>query len=284
MSDNSPNEDTEIAIGALSNLYDFIFYYKNTYDVGHDKNSFYVMQLPEADYVWLLGDSLLLKEGAIKNILGTIEKHEPGIISVNAVNRDLDKESRLYTDPNAVLNDLGWHITLTGSTIYSRAAFSVIDQFDPKCFKNFPQLALIFNFLSRDCAFFWDNNKWIESSPQKKGYWVNMMFSIFIDDWSTAIRNLPQTYSDEIKEKVIIEHSYRSNIFGFRALLKAKFLGVYNFAIFKKYKMALLCHSKLPSLILVFIALFPNVLLKMFFQIKEKKILAFKFMFRRKNC
>lgn len=276
VSDNSSNDDTESIIGELKKQYEFIFYYKNTDDLGHDKNSFYVAQLPESDYVWLLGDSLLLKKGTIKNILNTIEKHKPGIISVNTVNRDLDKESRLYTDSNAVLNDLGWHITLTGATLYSRAALSTINQFNPKSYKNFPQLALIFNFLSKDCAFFWDNNKWIVSSPQKKGYWVSTMFSIFIDDWSRAIRSLPQTYSQEIKEKVIIEHSHKSNIFGFRALLKAKFLGAYNFSTYKKYRVALSIHSKLPSLILVFIALFPKVILKIFFQLKTYKILAYK--------
>jgi abequosyltransferase len=279
VSDNSSNDDTESIIGELKKRYEFIFYYKNTDDLGHDKNSFYVAQLPESDYVWLLGDSLLLKEGTVKNILGTIEKHKPGIISVNTVNRDLDKESGLYTDSNAVLDDFGWHITLTGATIYSRAALSNINQVDPQSFKNFPQLSLIFNFLSKDCSFFWDNNKWIESSPQKKGYWVSTMFSIFIDDWSRAIRNLPETYSQEIKEKVIIEHSHKSNIFGFKALLKAKFLGAYNFATYKKYRSELSSHSKLSSLILLFIAFFPKVILKILFQLKTYKILAYKVMF-----
>lgn len=271
VSDNSSNDDTESIIGELKKRYEFIFYYKNTNDLGHDKNSFYVAQLPETEYVWLLGDSLLLKEGTIKNILGTIEKHHPRIISVNTVYRDLDIESGLYTDANAVLDDLGWHITLTGATIYSRAVLSTIIQVDPQSFKNFPQLSLIFNYLANDCSFYWDNNKWIEASPKKKGYWVNTMFSIFIDDWSSAIRNLPQTFSQEIKEKVIIEHSHKSNIFGFKALMKAKFLGAYNFMTYKKYRVALSSHSKLSSLVLLFIALFPKVILKIFVQLKANK-------------
>ena len=100
------------------------------------------------------------------------------------------------------------------------------------------------------------------------------MFSIFIDDWSSSIRNLPQTYSQEIKEKVIIEHSHKSNIFGFKALLKAKFLGAYDFVTYKEYRGELSSHSKLPSFILLFIALFPQFILKILFQLKANKILA----------
>jgi abequosyltransferase len=140
---------------------------------------------------------------------------------------------------------------------------------EPDNFKNFPQLALIFNFLAKGCYFFWDNNKWITASPGKKGYWVDTIFSIFVDDWSNAVRNLPRSYNHEIKEKVIIEHSLKSNIFCFKSLLKARFFGAYNFRLFRKYKMILSSHSTLPSFILLFIALFPRVLLQAYFFIKK---------------
>ena len=270
VSDNSSDDKTEKIVYELKKQYGFIYYYRNRTDLGHDKNSFYVAQLPESEYVWLLGDSLKVKVGAIKNILEIIETHNPGIISVNAVGRDLDKKSRLYREPNAVLNDLGWHITLTGATIYSKKALSTINKVVPQNFRNFPQLSLIFNYLSEDGSFFWDNKKWIGASPKKQGYWVRTMFSIFIDDWSRAIRNLPSSYNQEIKEKVIIEHSHKSNIFGFKALLKAKYLGAYDFKIYETYKSDLLSHSKLPFYILLFIAFFPSAILKVYFLIKGR--------------
>jgi len=51
VSDNSANDDTKEVINELRKQYEFLFYYKNTKDLGHDKNSFYVAQLPESDYV-----------------------------------------------------------------------------------------------------------------------------------------------------------------------------------------------------------------------------------------
>ena len=269
ISDNSTNDDTKNVINELKKQYEFLFYYKNSIDLGHDKNSFYVAQLPESDYVWLLGDALSLVKGAIKNVLLTIESHKPEIISVNSVNRDLDHNSGLYGDCNSVLDELGWHLTLTGVTIYSRATLSSINKVKTKDFKNFPQLGLIFNFLSKDCSFFWDNNKWVISSPKKRGYWLSTMFSIFIDDWSNAIRNLPQCYEEGIKEKVIIEHSLKSNTFGFMSLMKARSLGAYDFKLFRRYYKALLRHSNLNSAILLMISLIPKTVLRTFLVIED---------------
>jgi abequosyltransferase len=268
VSDNSPNEDTKNVINELKKQYEFLFYYKNTTDLGHDKNSFNVVQLPESDYVWLLGDSFSVVKGTIKEILLTIERYKPEIMSVNAANRDLDEKSGVYEDCNTVLDKFGWHLTLTGATIYSRNVLSTIGKVEPELFKNFPQLALIFNFLSKNCSFFWNNKKLLISSP-KKGYWVSTMFSIFIDDWSNAISNLPHCYKERIKEKVIIEHSLKSNIFGLKALLKARSFGAYDFRLLRKYKKILLGHSNLNFLTLLMIAVFPKILLRTYLLIKR---------------
>ena len=268
ISDNSNNEDTYNVIKELKKKYEFLFYYKNTKDLGHDKNSFYVAQLPESDYVWLLGDSFSLLRGSVKEMLQIIETYKPEIMSVNAANRDLDEKNGLYEDCNEVLDKLGWHLTLTGATIYSRNVISTLGEVKPELFKNFPQLALMFNYLSKNCSFYWNNNKLLISAP-KKGYWVSTMFSIFIDDWSNAIRNLPNCYKESIKEKVIIEHSIKSNIFGLKALLKARSFGAYNFRLFRKYQKVLLDHSRLNSFTLLLISLIPKTLLKIFLVIKK---------------
>jgi hypothetical protein len=63
ISDNSPDNKTEEVGYELKKHYEFLFCYKNTIDLGHDKNSFYVVQLPETDRIWLLGDSISLEEG-----------------------------------------------------------------------------------------------------------------------------------------------------------------------------------------------------------------------------
>ena len=261
ISDNSSDNLTEQIVNKLNKQYKFIFYFKNRTDLGHDKNSFYVVQLPEADHVWLLGDSFSIEPNGIKEVLDLIDTHKPEIISVNAANRSLDEKSGFYTGHNTVLDKFGWHLTLTGATIYSKKVISTIGQVKPELFKNFPQLSLMFKYLSKDCSFYWLNRKVINSAP-KKGYWVKTMFSIFIDDWSNAIRNLPSSYRDSVKEKVIIEHSLRSNIFGFKALLKARIFDAYNYNLYKKYGDELSFHSPLNKFTLMLISIFPRFILK----------------------
>ena len=167
VSDNSPNDDTKNVINELKKHYEFLFYYKNTIDLGHDKNSFYVVQLPETDRIWLLGDSISLEEGTIKEVLHLIDSYKPEIMSVNTANRDLDEESGLYRDYNIVLDKFGWHLTLTGATIYSRNAISAIGDVKPELFKNFLQLALMFNFLPKDCSFLLDKKNGNLFSPKQ---------------------------------------------------------------------------------------------------------------------
>lgn len=269
VSDDSSDDNTKNMIIELQKRYEHLFYFRNIPSLGHDKNIFSTLKLTEADYVWLLGDSITLKTGAIKNTLKIIAQFGPEIIAVNVINRDLNINSAFYDDKNKVLNEFGWHLTLTGATIYSRNAISTIDEIDQGGHKNFPQVALIFNHLSVACSFYWINDRWLYSSVKKTSYWANDMFQVFIDDWSNLIRNLPESYNDGVKEKVIIEHSRKGKVFGLKSLLIARSIDVYNVRVFREYAKVLAKHSGLRMVILVMIAIIPKTTLRIFQLVKR---------------
>ena len=270
ISDDSSDDNTKNMIFELQKRYKFLFYSKNIMSLGHDKNIFSTLKLADTEYVWLLGDALALKMGAIKHLLKITNQFRPEIISVNAVDRNLNINSDFYEEKNKVLSEFGWHLTLTGATIYSRSAISTINRLDPGVHKNFPQVALIFNHLSISCSFYWMNERCVYSNGNKKSYWISDMFKVFIDDWSTVIRNLPECYSNTVKEKVIIEHSRRANIFGLRSLLKARSIDAYNIRVFREHAIELVEHSGRSKFILVVIALIPKATLKIFKFAKRK--------------
>jgi glycosyltransferase involved in cell wall biosynthesis len=269
ISDDSNNDETQNMINEIQVEYESIFYSRNAPSLGHDDNIFRTLSLPETDYVWLLGDSIVIKRGAIKNVLEVIDSDQPGIIAVNANNRAIDSINCHHEDCNRVFSTFAWHLTLTGATIYSKNAIASAESLIKSEFKNFPQIALIFNYLSTSCSFHWLNNKWICSNREKTSYWTNNMFKVFLEDWSNVVRSLPDCYDHPDKEKAIIDHSQKEYLFGSKSLLLARASGAYDMDIFRKYKQVLPNHSGLRLPVLLIIALIPKSIVGFLHKIKQ---------------
>ena len=74
ISDDSLDSDTEIFIQELKKKYPFISYKKNIPSLGHDDNLLHSLKLPNTDFVWLLGDTVIIKEGAISSLIDIISQ------------------------------------------------------------------------------------------------------------------------------------------------------------------------------------------------------------------
>ncbi len=277
ISDDSSNNLTKEMIKDIQKKYKYIFYIRNKPSLGHDKNNLKSLTLPNSAYVWLLGDSQLLKKNAIKNTLKVITQMKPEIIAVNSENREsLNIDGAYYSNCNKVFNDLCWHLTLTGASIYSQKIISTIDEIDLKSCKNFPQISLIFNHLSKSCSFYWINKNLIFTRRTKKfqSYWVNNVFKVFIDDFTNVIFNLPECYGDTDKEKVIVNHSLKTKVFSFNNLLKFRSLSIYNYHSFRKYSRKLAVYSKVSILNLMFISLIPKFIISFLLKIDTKPFMS----------
>jgi len=257
VSDDSPNHETKDMIVELHKKYKYIFYKKNMPSLGHDKNLMKSIKLPDTDYVWLLGDSIAIEKGAISKILKTINRNRSDIIAINARGRDIDFPSGGYCNHNDVLSKFGWHLTLTGATLYSKKAVQLARELNFSSYRNFPQFSLIYHYLAEKCSFCWTNDKLIYSNKNKKSYWANNVFSVFIDDWSDAVNHLPISYNRKVQNGVIVDHSIKSNIFNIKTMLYFRGLGYYNWEEHKKYAHILSLHSGLSRVTLFIIALFP---------------------------
>ena len=269
ISDDSNNDETQNMINEIQVEYESIFYSRNAPSLGHDDNIFRTLSLPETDYVWLLGDSIVIKRGAIKNVLEVIDSDQPGIIAVNANNRAIDSINCHHEDCNRVFSTFAWHLTLTGAAIYSKNAIASAESLIKSELKNFPQIALIFNYLSTSCSFHWLNNRWIFANKEKTSFWTKNMFKVFLEDWSNVIWSLPDCYGHPDKEKAIIDHSQKSYLFGSKGLLLARASGVYDLDIFRKYKQVLPNHSGLRLPLLLIIALIPKSIVGFLYKIKK---------------
>lgn len=271
ISDNSPGDETKNIVKDMKSNYSHIFYEKNLTETGHDKNSLHVLTKPRTEYVWLFGDALRVSVSSLALILDVIKKEKPGLISMNAFGRNLDYNSGKYENCLEVLQSLGWHLTLTGATVYSRAAIDSMKYEEIIKYDNFPQIPFIFNYLANGNNIYWINEKLIKSS-KKEGYWIKNAFSIFIDDLSKAISNLSEPYSEEIKNNAFLQHSLNTRLFGLKLLLELRYYGAFNFNIYRKYRKILKSHSPLNSVLLIAVSIFPKFLLQLFFKIKTNMI------------
>jgi hypothetical protein len=259
ISDDSTNQDTELMISELKKNYEYIYYYKNEPALGHDKNCFATLQLPEEEYIWYLGDSVMVKQDTIKTVLKILENEHIDFLFINEKSRKLDEASGIYDDKNKILLKFGWHLTQTGATIYSKKSLLNIANIELNKVKNFPQFVLIFKSLQEKFQIYWMNEKNISINSKKKSYWNSKVFEVFIDDWTRAVMYLQGDYEGTSLEQCILNHSKYTQIFSFKTLINLRANGSFNNNIYKKYKQILKKHSYLPSFIIHGIKILPTV-------------------------
>tara|TARA_B100000519_G_C14184136_1_gene409911 strand:- start:25 stop:981 length:957 start_codon:yes stop_codon:yes gene_type:complete len=262
ISDDSPHSEIHNFVSEYAKSHKYIYYYKNEPRLGHDKNFVKALKRSKAAYTWIIGDRVRLKENAIKTVIDLISIKQIDIISVNKSDRNIDIPSRYFSEPINIFDMLGWHLTYTGATIYSKQAIKTLDLINIDQYRNFPHIGLIFNHLLRNCSFFWINDYLIFALPEKESYWIDNAFSVFIDDWENAVQNLPDIYHKELKSSTILKHSLYSNLFSTKFFLKMRMNDNYNTKIFKKYKNQILKHSNKSLLLLCIISVIPKWILK----------------------
>lgn len=262
ISDDSDNYLTRDMISELKIQYDNIHYHKNKPSLGHDKNCLKTLEMPNEEYVWYLGDSLIIKNNGIKEILNIIEKNTFDMILVNSDTRDFETKSEHYNDANKFFVDLAWHATFTGTTIY-RKKILFRENYQKYIGSNFIQLGVILEeLLKSNNGLYWFNKKLIYTNKNKKeSYWNKNIFKVFANDWIDFINSLPNEYLNHNKKKVIKSHSDHTGIFKFRTYISLRRSNVLNlksyFENYDKLKLA----TSLNIYAVFIIALIPKFIL-----------------------
>lgn len=263
ISDDSTNEETEKCIRKMNEKYGLFHYKKNEIRMGHDLNCLHTLSLPVENYVWYMGDSMIIKKGSIEKVLSYIDSDVYDFISCNADGRFIDVGSKVFNDGVVLFETLCWHLTMTGSTIYNKNKLFDLANFDISKFKNFPQTAIIFEqFATKKSQLFWTNEKLIYSNQKKNSYWASKVFEVFIDDFKTFIFNLDAIYSSKSRNIVISKHSINSGVFNYKSFLKYRMEGVFNYKIFKHYHRDTTKYTNVNYFILFFISIFPRSFIK----------------------
>lgn len=264
--DDSDNDLTSNLVLEINQQYPYIYYTKNQPSLGHDKNCIRTLLYPSEKYIWYLADAMIIKKGALERILTCIENTKADFISVNIIGRELDIDNKVYTDGNVLLEQLGWHLTKSGATIYCKKMLSEINKMDISLYPNFPQTAIIFECFAHwsNCVLVWENEKLLYSNIKAKSYWEKTVFKVFLTDWTYCINNLNDQFSENSKQMAIISHSLKTGLFSFKAFVNYRYKGFFGIKEYFQYAPLLKKHSRVNHLILLTLTLIPRFIFSIF--------------------
>lgn len=258
ISDDSPNHDTENAVSELRQTYDYIYYTRNAPGLGHDLNFVATIQLPRSEYVWYLGDSVLVNKGDVEKAFAILTELRPDFLFVNNENRCADTGNYSVTNVRDFLRRFAWHLTLSGATIYSKAAVQSLHAPNVKQWRNFPQLGLIFQYaLSGNRSLYWAGSSGVSTNRNKLSYWKSSVVTTFAVDWVNLVKNFASFYSAQELQEMIVAHSFYEKTFSWRNVIKYRINGAFSFDLLRKHRVELKQASHTSFVILVLISLLP---------------------------
>ncbi len=278
ISDDSTNNETEYMVKTLKDEYPLIFYKRNKKPQGIEGNFFTVLNMSDTKYKWLLGDDDSLVKGAIKRVLNILEKEEYDAVIVNAC-RLKDKRfpekgcrslrvkhisSKVYTDKDQLLSELGWHTTFMSTIIYSDELIKHFNR-DRYTGSIFPQFVLLYDHLGHkeNIRVYFDKEPSVYTlNMQSLGgaNWFKDIVKIFTKDWYEAVFSLPETYSQNAKLECVKNHDRYTGVFNFLKLLYIRSYGYIDLNMLKKYEDFIEKSVIVPKSILYLAALFPRSL------------------------
>lgn len=215
VSDSGTDGVTEAGIVELQRAWPGIHYRRSAPGLAYDGNCLQALSMPSSAYVWYLADALLILPGGIRRVLRALEETPCDLAVVNAVNRSpVDLDPGLHREASLVLEQLGWHLTLAGASIYSREQLVGAESRYAKYLgSGFIHLAIVLENLPRyGRGLLWLDEPWLTAHPDKRSGWAANVMDVWARDWAQFILSLPESYSAESKRTAIREHSRRTGV------------------------------------------------------------------------
>lgn len=271
VSDNSENLETFDACIELKKKYN-LEYHKNNQNIG-DKNFLKAISYPVSVYRWIISDSIIFDQGNLQKIIKICKTYKYDYILLNSgrVNIHQDME---YTDYNKLLGNLGWHLTLLPSFVYSYKVIQEVEKIKRYENGNFTQHALLFEIAPfKNYKIFWVGSfRMTVVAIKKKNTWTKILFPLWAKRWTEYVLSLPDIYPLEIKLKCIKDHAKYSGLFNLRKLLLYRSEYILNLRVLITYWKYLHYILSTPNIFfMIIISLVPSRLLTLSLKIVRKK-------------
>lgn len=247
--DSSQTEDTrEIVLQSGK-----ISYYHYEPDINGDEKTMRALQNVKTQYVYLLGDGILIDFNRLEKALykNCFYKYSIlGLIPNNWIKRykyllahatEQSNDVYVWKSAKEYLNDAFWYLTLYGASIVEKKVFidnEYIEKF-AEINSPFRYICSVFSGLAKEtfmgCLL--STKDYMHSNPQKKASgWIvgGQAIKIFCYQYYESVSLLPSIYQSQRKE-FLFSHNKRTRLFIGKSLLRLRATKNITFSIIKDY-------------------------------------------------
>ena len=274
--DNSSETDRETykIYEELKKQYEKVFYYGANKELSYPENCKRAFEkFNDSDYSLIIGDSNYISKENLEDILNILKTKRYDILVLNSGRVKDIKTNKEYIDKQEFFEELTWHCTLIGSTIYKKKFLEMAINrgiYEKYTGDNFFQLGILLEglYYKENCkAFFIQKKSLIPVKIPKESYWRKNTFKTFGEDWREFIEMLPQDLKN--KEEVIKSHGIKSGLFSIKGFIYLREKNYFNLNFLKEEKKIILKLTNIPYIYLLIICLIPINVLKIGKKIKN---------------
>lgn len=274
--DNNSETDRETykIYEELKKQYEKVFYYGTNKELSYPENCKRAFEkFNDSDYSLIIGDSNYISKENLEDILNILKTKRYDILVLNSGRVKDIKTNKEYIDKQEFFEELTWHCTLIGSTIYKKEFLeTAINRGIYKKYtgNDFFQLGILLEglYYKENCkAFFIQKKSLIPVKIPKESYWRKNTFKTFGEDWIEFIEMLPQGLKN--KEEVIKSHGIKSGLFSIKGFIYLREKNYFNLNFLKEEKKIILKLTNIPYIYLLIICLIPINVLKIGKKIKN---------------
>lgn len=241
--------------------------------ITHQENVYYDRNVASGylevstEYCWLLGDSYAIGRSDFNEILATLREKQPMALVINDSLNSLSSPSKVYTDANQLLKELGWYTTMLSSCII-RKDFISVERCERYYDSGFIHEGLFFDYLASVDAIHVLTLPSVHLSHLTFGNagkskaatgWMRTPFIVFGKRWFSFVMSLPYQYSIENKFDCIRQHNRHQNVFSPWVLFKNKLSGYTTFSDYQESRPFLRYIYDYPLIITDIIRVIPSM-------------------------
>lgn len=275
--DNSSETDRETykIYEELKKQYEKVFYYGTNKELSYPENCKRAFEkFNDSDYSLIIGDSNYISKENLEDILNILKTKRYDILVLNSGRVKDIKTNKEYIDKQEFFEELTWHCTLIGSTIYKKEFLeTAINRgiYEKYTGNDFFQLGILLEglYYKENCKVFFIQKKSLNPIEiPKESYWKKNTFKTFGKDWIEFIERLPQDLKN--KEEVIKSHGIKSGLFSIKGFIHLRKKNYLNIDILSKNKNLIQRLSKVKFFYLYLICLLPIILIQKIKILRDK--------------